>query len=234
MTTLIISDLHLSTSVDQDRLNYLQNLFSEVDQVILNGDFWDVYTTTFQEFLNSEWSTLFPILKQKNTIYIEGNHDHAKDTNEDVTIFCTKHLSEYTLQMGKYTLHIEHGHLKSSYKQPTADWIVEFYRNIGYNKWFRDPLEKVLIATDTDLLHRWHMSTAEKRLIDYASNLPENHFLVTGHTHLPGFFPEKKYINTGYINHSVGYYLLVKPNYLALIKEQYLPERKILSKQELK
>ena len=45
MKTLIISDTHLYHVFDKRKFFLLKKLFSSVDQVILNGDFWDGYRT---------------------------------------------------------------------------------------------------------------------------------------------------------------------------------------------
>lgn len=228
MKTAIVSDLHLANKVDQPRLDYLNNLFSSVDRVIINGDFWDLHSITFKEFMSSPWKSLFPLLKQKHTIYIEGNHDHARDTGGEIFELVDKHVSEFTLHSGKYTLHIEHGHRKLHRKSETSPLLISGFRSLQYNTWFRDPLEKFLISRNNDTLHRWHMNKHDKTLRKIAFGLPKHHILVTGHTHLPSFSPEMQYINTGYINHGVAYYLLVEDGKLSFVKDQYFPEKKRL------
>lgn len=66
---LVISDLHLSHRVQKRKLAFLKKLVSEYDQVIINGDFWDNWFTTFDKFINSKWQELFPLLKENNCIY---------------------------------------------------------------------------------------------------------------------------------------------------------------------
>lgn len=228
MKTLLVSDLHLGSRLEPQRLAYLKELFSSADQIILNGDFWDLYTDTFDAFVKSGWKELFPLLKQKQTIYIEGNHDHKIHSGKEVSQFAAQHVFEYELKSGKYTLHIEHGHRKLEENHRPTTKKSTFFRTLKYHIWFREPVEQWLIDHENDLLHRWHMGNNQKKLQQYAKSLPENHILVTGHTHLPVFEPENNFINLGYVNHTVAYYLWVEDGVLTYVKERYAPVREIL------
>lgn len=229
MKTLIVSDLHLGSSFSQERFDFLHDLFSKADRIVLNGDFWDLYTDEFDVFIKTPWKKLFPLLKQKQTIYIEGNHDHKKYTGKEANQWADQHLEEYEFKSGKWTLHVEHGHRKlekdadnPSRKKP------DFFRTLKYHVWFRDPVEHWLVDHETDFMHRLHMGRNQKKLMNYAKTLPENHVLITGHTHLPIFQPENNFINTGYINHTVAYYLWVEDGVLTYVKERYSPTREII------
>ena len=65
MKILVISDSHLDQNFEQDKLIFLKQLVESVDQVIINGDFWEGYSISFEEFLNSPWKELLPLLKKK-------------------------------------------------------------------------------------------------------------------------------------------------------------------------
>lgn len=229
MRTLIISDLHLGSRFQPERLAFLKELFSKADRIILNGDFWDLYTDKFEAFVNSPWRELFPILKEKQAIYIEGNHDHKAHSGKEVSLWAAEHVEECILKAGKYTLHVEHGHrkLEKNPDKPSTKKSTVF-RTLKYHIWFRDPVERWLVNHDNQILHRWHMGKNQRKLMQYAKTLPENHILVTGHTHLPLFEPENQFINTGYINHTVAYYLWVEDGVLTYVKERYFPTREIL------
>ena len=70
MKTLIFSDTHLKTKFEQKKFNFLSNIIDDADAIIIAGDFWDGYYCSFDEFVNSEWSALFPLLKEKKAINI--------------------------------------------------------------------------------------------------------------------------------------------------------------------
>jgi len=70
MKILVFSDTHLTDRFDQGKFRFLQKIINFSDQVIINGDFWDSWFTNFDDFVNSEWRKLFPILLKKRAIYI--------------------------------------------------------------------------------------------------------------------------------------------------------------------
>jgi predicted MPP superfamily phosphohydrolase len=87
MQTLIFSDTHLTKGFNRKKYEFLREIIEPVDRVIINGDFWDGYLTSFDKFVNSEWQKLFPLLKEKQTIYLYGNHDKTKWCDSRVNLF---------------------------------------------------------------------------------------------------------------------------------------------------
>ncbi len=232
MRTLIISDLHLSNRFDAPRAEYLISLLSTADRVILNGDFWDNHATTFDRFVRSPWKMLFPLLKSRNTIYIYGNHDRPQDSDHRVDLFSTVQANHWQLRDGKLRLHIEHGHHLLAKHHDSPNWVVSLFRVSLYDLWFRQPLERFLVKRGSEHLHRWHMGKNQLELQTTAAALADE-ILVTGHTHLPTFDPTQQYVNLGYINHGLSYYVSVENEQAYFIKESYLPERVLHSKKNL-
>jgi predicted phosphodiesterase len=233
MKTIVVSDLHLSHRFDRVRCEYLESLFAEADQVIINGDFWDNHATTFDHFVRSKWQRLFPLLLAKRSIYIFGNHDRRRDSDERVTLFSVKQTDQHELRSGKLRLHIEHGHLLLDDHQDAPDWVVSLFRTAKYDYWFRTPVENVLVNQNNDLLHRWHMGDNQQEMMVKAAQRTDVHLVVTGHTHLPHFSPDQKYANIGYINHGIAYYLIVEDGKAWYVKERYRPIRQIQEKTSL-
>lgn len=232
MKTLIISDLHLSDRFDLQRAEYLVELLISADQVILNGDFWDNHACTFDKFIHSPWKVLFPILKSRDTVYIYGNHDRQQDSDERVALFSKVQANHWQLRNGSLRLHIEHGHHILAKHHDSPNWLVTLYRVSLYDVWFRQPLEHFLVSSGSELFHRWHMGSSQAELIKKAASIQED-YLVTGHTHLPKLDSEQKFINLGYINHGLSYYVEVADGNAYFIKESYFPKRKLLSKQNV-
>jgi len=77
----------------------------------VNGDFWSCYSSTFDEFLDSDWAGLFPLMLEKKTIYIYGNHDRKEFMDERVNTFSVEQSSIKLLDIRSNTFHIEHGNL---------------------------------------------------------------------------------------------------------------------------
>jgi predicted phosphodiesterase len=76
------------------------------------------------------------------------------------------------------------------------------------------------------------MGSSQSELIAKAETFDDD-LVITGHTHLPISDPAHKFVNIGYINHGLSYYVLVENGKASFIKEQYLPERQLLAKENL-
>ena len=110
MKIVIISDLHLTDSFDATFAYYIANVLKTADQVIINGDFWDAYVCTFDDFVQSEWKTIFPLLLSKKCIYLYGNHDARKCMDSRDTLFSVEQKSIHSIVNGQQTIEIQHGH----------------------------------------------------------------------------------------------------------------------------
>ena len=110
MKTLVISDTHLDTTFDEKKYAFLRSIIERADRVILNGDFWEGITISFDDFIKSEWKSLFPLLKQKQTIYLYGNHDRKEYNDERVQLFSAAQGDSHILKEENTTYHIQHGH----------------------------------------------------------------------------------------------------------------------------
>lgn len=218
--TLVISDLHLTDKFDTKKYLFLKKLISDFDQVIINGDLWCVLTNTFDEFINSDWRRLFPLLKSKKTIYINGNHDAKKFTNRRVFEFCDQCLSKYTLSDPPYTFHIEHGPRLTKQKYPLSKIYLRTYHTLKIQRfiYLLQTLAFTLFGYNLIKIFNKSYNNLLRRL---AKKLPRNHFLVTGHTHLPEFDRKNKFINTGFIGEGQANYLAIWGDTFDLITTRY-------------
>jgi predicted phosphodiesterase len=87
MKILVISDVHLDNAFEKPKYRFLKKIIRRADRVIINGDFWDGYLVKFQQFIQSPWKSLFPLLKSKKTIYIYGNHDKKILSDKHTALF---------------------------------------------------------------------------------------------------------------------------------------------------
>src|SRR3989338_7051902 len=126
MHTLIFSDTHLSHRFHPSKFSLLKKIISRSNQVVINGDFWDSYTTTFDRFIHSPWKDLFPLLKSKHAVYLYGNHDPKNLSDHRVSLFSDNQLDEHRLPWKKFTLVIHHGHRNSK--------LLRFGEKIPYIK----------------------------------------------------------------------------------------------------
>lgn len=109
MNILVFSDTHLYLPFDQKKFNFLKKIISQSDQVIINGDFFDDYMISFEDFINSQWKELFPLLKKKKAVYIFGNHDQEKFSDSRLNLFSDFQVSNYLLATSHYSLLFTHG-----------------------------------------------------------------------------------------------------------------------------
>ena len=215
MKTIVISDTHLTNKFDERKFEFLKNLFLSCDQLIVNGDLWSAYSTTFDKFLNSKWKELFSIMLEKNTIYIYGNHDQKKFMDDRVTLFSIEQHERYNYQLGLNNYHIEHGHLFFKFKGFKNPIYLLINRALRVDHMFRDPINK-LINRVIGIENLGEKSTFMNKKIKTGAKeiFKNNNILITGHTHIPEHDPNLKYINTGFIHFNMAWYLeITKNNY---------------------
>jgi predicted phosphodiesterase len=135
---LVVSDLHLSHRFKQSKYDLLARIIAEADRVIINGDLWDMYLTSWDRFVASRWSGLFPLLKSKRTIYLPGNHDPEDKIDYRWQLFADEYRETYACSVGSKKFIIQHGHRQShsfEVRHPTfaamtgslyivADWLM--------------------------------------------------------------------------------------------------------------
>lgn len=228
MKTVIFSDTHLTSKFHSEQFDFIAGLIDQYDRVIINGDFWDGYLITFDQFLNSEWNGLFPLLKAKETIYIFGNHDREEWQDERYELFAKEAVREYLIDgiLGDFKLHIEHGdrfvkHLGDniSSHRNLLKLFLPYYRtrilaekNLGRRiKWKKDLINQNLVGKPDGAKIIQHSKT----------NLPDDTILVASHLHAPAFLPDEGYINTGMINSHLASYLRIEDGVMELRKEIY-------------
>jgi predicted phosphodiesterase len=219
MNILVFSDSHLSLPFEEKKYNFLHNLISQSDRVIINGDFWEGYVIPFQKFIDSAWSNLFPLLLSKNTIYIFGNHDNETFSNNKLSLFSVDQVKKHTLKLKDKTLIFEHGNRL----YPFGDEGKIHIDNIPQKETvYADILEKIIIrsfgSTYQKMFKRFNTSIKNK----LRSERINGEYYVVGHTHCAEVDHENKFINTGIIKHGLAQYLLIKNDVLYPKQEKYL------------
>lgn len=230
MKTLIISDTHLSDDFEQKKFDFLYQLFSEADHIIINGDLWEGEEITFSHFLESRWKGLFPLLKQKKAVYLYGNHDKKPRSNERVSVFSAQQGFQYVLPFSKYRLYIEHGHeLVSFEKEYKALLLISkiLGRRIFSKIFNLVELTWIFLSLEGIESHHQKFNRYIKKNWKNGSSKPTD-LLIIGHVHAPDFDLEHQFINGGYIKHGIAQYIVIEDNTLLLLKQHYrtdqLPE----------
>lgn len=206
MKYLVISDTHLTDRFDKRKFDLLVSLINDADRVIINGDFWEGFETTFEEFVSSPWKDLFPLLKAKKAVYIYGNHDEKDWSDNRVQLFSETQTDFYELESGGIIFRFEHGHRQV----PIEGWDIPFMTDKQRQR-FSSVLHEVVVRVFTANVMRWlfkRLNKTVKKTI--RATLDENHFFVCGHTHVAENDPQGKFLNSGFIQFGTAQYILIE------------------------
>jgi len=215
MKLLIFSDTHLTARFDQAKYRYLLNIIADADQVIINGDFWDSYLTTFDEFINSDWQQLFPVLKQKKAIYIYGNHDPKHLSDDRVYAFSVEQAQSKNIEADGLSLRVQHGHQIVMKGNGPKNWLDKLEGRIS------GTIEFVLRSISNRTVNAILEPLNNKMKEWERHHVPHNRILVCGHTHIQENAAVQNFINSGVNNYGLGQYLLVNQGKIELHSVRY-------------
>jgi UDP-2,3-diacylglucosamine pyrophosphatase LpxH len=209
MNTLVFSDTHLG-KYDKEIDFFLKDLVKNFDRIIINGDFYDSWLIDFERFVNSEYKELIEILKNKETIYIYGNHDQKEDIDLDLLKTFTKYQGkEYDLKIGNRLYHIEHGdRFIDRMNNPFYKFYYKFLDIIP--KFLRNPFYKISFLGYKLFPQKIGENRVGMKRNKYIKEIkPKNTFYILGDTHVAEVDMSKKYINNGCIIHDLKTYLVI-------------------------
>lgn len=207
MRILVFSDTHLTDKFDQKKFDFLSNIIDESDQVIINGDFYDGYIVSFDEFVKSEWSRLFSKLKKKKTAYLFGNHDKEEFVDHRVNNFSETQQYSLSIKTRGRDLVIEHGNRYLHFIDEKVN-----LKNIP-KSFARHALsvENFLVRNfGTKLIEYLYKTYNEQIKRKLAKDIKEDQIYVCGHTHLAEIDLGKGFLNTGVVGYGLGQYLLIE------------------------
>ncbi len=218
MKILVFSDTHLSRRFEKKKFEFLKKIILASDQVIVNGDFWDGYTVDFDQFMKSKWNGLFPYLKSKKTVYINGNHDQKKFTDNRIFQFCDRCVSQYELKINDLNFVFEHGHrlasardenIKQRFILTLATHVVGLIENISLRSFKKNVLAPIIKATNDKIKN--------KALAEFGPSV----YFICGHTHIQKYDKGDHFINSGIVRHGLGQYLLIDDGKIIINEEWY-------------
>lgn len=216
MKILLFSDTHLTDIFDKKKFIFLKKIILSADKVIILGDFWDGYQTTFDKFINSNWKELFPVLKKKKTVYCYGNHDKKEYADKRLSLFSTIQTKQYRQKIGNRTFVFEHGdRLYQSLdmkinSRPIIRILTFIAHRILGNVFFKTGINPF------KLIFKKESINIQKKIEQERKN---NEFYCCGHIHEA--MVKKFYANPGYIDYGNGQYLIINNGKIKLMKELY-------------
>jgi len=227
MKVLVISDTHLTNRFIPKKYFILEELIRNSDKVIINGDFWDFWYLTFDQFINSQWKGLFPLLKQKDTVYVWGNHDPKDRCTQDVSLFSNIQSDNYFEEIDGNKYRFRHGHnylfgKKTKFLEKYDKFIggIEKYKLSRFLFYLIYYSERFLMRVfGPTLITKSKVALNNNLLLKERDSFEE--WFIFGHTHGAEIDFQKKFINTGcIINHTVSY-LLIENGEPRLLSSKY-------------
>jgi len=216
MTTLIISDTHLTDRPEPRKLEFLLRIIKKADRIILNGDFWDGYITDIDRFIMSEaWRPLLHLLREKRAIYLYGNHDPKQAGHELVKMFSHEQHQRYELMDGGQVFHFEHGNLLAPELDATHPWFPRFVLHYG------SLLDDALTWMGGHLFLRHYRWYNEKMKEWQRRHLAPHIFLICGHSHWAELRPGAHFANSGLIRGGIASYLTITDGKVKLHEGRY-------------
>lgn len=228
MKILIFSDTHLNNKFDLKKYNFLVKIISQADKVIINGDFWDSWFTSFDQFVTSEWKGLFPLLLKRKTVYVHGNHDPESSVDGRVGLFSIENTNSFTLKINGQKFTIVHGDKLLRSVRPR---VLKIYGKIlnrtegsFVGRVIRDTLrvfEWVLFkCLGAEFMTNSSVSKNDNNLIK--KNKPDiDGWLVCGDTHCLEIDRKVLYANSGSVRFGLGTYLVIEGGKVFAYKEVY-------------
>lgn len=213
MEFLILSDIHFRKKFEEKKMNFLINLIKEYENIIINGDLYEAVYIKPKAILNGRYKPLWELLKQKNTVYIYGNHD-PQHKSEKVAKYISKKQYDYLkIKLGDNCYHIEHGH-KLGFKLgnfPNFIYIPLDYISYEIQHYF-DFLTRYLGS-------KWNKIILNHRRIN--NIIKNNEILICGHTHVKTIDLNNRFINGGYIKYGRGSYVVISDKNTSLMPVKY-------------
>ena len=219
MKILVLSDTHLTPRFEQKKFDFLENIIQKSDSVIINGDFWDGYLSSFEHFIDSPWKKLFPPLKKKNSIYIYGNHDaESFSDKKELKKFSAEQLDSYSINIDGSKYVIEHGHRLFRNGEKIPRIITKTAR---FNTKVIDVIEYSASNTSYQIFNRT-LSVLNKGIKKKLSKFVKpNVRYIFGHTHAQELDLKNQFINTGFSKHGFAEYMWLDENGPKLFHERY-------------
>lgn len=216
---LIFSDTHLEPRFEPDKCRLLLEAINDADRVIINGDFWEGYLHSFDAIVKSPWATeLFPALKKKKAIYLFGNHDGERHSDERVNLFSATQGQQYAFESGEKTIIVEHGDrvypmLDSKIGLLLPGWTVNVLQGV------EEMALRIFGHRFSNIFYRPMNEKIKKG--DLVSKLDKDTYLITGHTHFAEVDHDSRYANSGFNKYGRISYITVEDGDIQLHQKRY-------------
>lgn len=206
MKILVLSDTHLGLPFEEKKFKLLNSLIKSASMVVINGDFWEGYKINFEQFTNSHWKNLFPLLKSKKTVYLFGNHDKKLYSNKQTSLFSNFQAHQYKMKLNGNTLVFEHGNRLC----PLFDEVYPKFYEVIKKTNVLGRLHEIMARKFGSKIFKLLFSSQNKIIkTKIKKELKNGEIFVCGHTHAAEFDIKNHFLNTGFIMHGLAQYVLI-------------------------
>jgi len=221
MNILVFSDTHLYLPFDEKKYFFLEKIISQSDRVIINGDFFDGYMCRFDDFIKSEWSRLFPLLKEKKAVYLFGNHDKKEFSNQKTNLFSAIQADRYKIKINEKSFIFEHGHKI----RVTADIFIKFswdflHRAVSFGHFFRNFMTRLFGWFFIRMRFKYRNGISKKKIMKRYSP-QENEIYIIGHNHFGEVDPKYHFAASGATLYGYSQYLTINNGKVILHEQKY-------------
>lgn len=216
MKYLVISDTHLTSTLNKQKMSLLIRIISDADRVIINGDFWEGKVITFEQFINSSWSELFSLLKEKHAVYLYGNHDPKHKSDDRVNRFSVIQGDRYEFSSGDKDFLLQHGHQYVPLESPFPFFSER--TSIKISGFIHDA---VLGIFPTSIMNKVFGRLNRSMIKKTRKIVKTNQYFVCGHTHVPELNHDERFLNSGFIQSGYACYLTIDEGTVLLHIDTY-------------
>ena len=215
-TVLVFSDTHLTHRPDPRKLGFLLEILRQADTVAINGDFWDSCLTDIERFVGAPaWQPLFQTLKEKEAVYLYGNHDPADACQGGENAFSSSQRSIYRFTQAGRQFQLEHGDRIAPDIDAAYAALPRFVHAIGSRA------DNLGTRLGGQRFLRRYRAVNERMRTWQSQNLDPGSYLVCGHSHYAELSKVPRYANSGSIRGRIGSYLLIQGGEVRLRVSHY-------------
>lgn len=221
MRIVIFSDSHLYLPVEAKKLEFLKRIISSADRVIINGDFYDSYMIRFEEFIDSGWRELFPLLKSKKAVYIYGNHDARKSSDNRVSLFSEIQAERYKMKTDLKTFIFEHG--QKTRVTPDVSHNIEWkylHMAIVLGHLMRGLMVSIFGKLFLKIRFAYRNKNSKRRIMEMY-NPKEGEIYIIGHNHWGEIDVKNHFASTGAVLYGFAQYLTIEDGVIKMHEEWY-------------
>ena len=165
---------------------------------------------SFNDFINSPWNQLFPLLKKRKAIYIFGNHDQQKFSDERLNLFSDIQVTSYKLQVANIQYIFTHGQQFRKTADLSIANILDYIRLVSIvmkiAHFLRQLMTNIFGRNFLRLRFAYRNVATKQKAI---KTIKDNEFIIIGHNHWAEVDEKNHFACNGAILYGFAQYLTI-------------------------